>query len=152
VIVKSMQDIMAKRLELYNNGVPDMPSLELNAVVFLAADGVQSNESPEQKLQSVQMIYNLMGLASQWLTKVPRGERDELAVTIKNSASGLVRCGVPAADPLYKTNAGTADAELQKLVGELHPKIQAAPGGKFQGVKPFPKVEAGGAPPAGNVQ
>lgn len=96
-VVAAMHEIMEKRLNEFVDGIPDGAPSESWPILFLTTtEDVWKKQAPEQQIKTVQLISDLIGLASQRIAADPNikpSEKQDVAVLLGKAGQGLIVLG-----------------------------------------------------------
>ncbi|WP_428940879.1 hypothetical protein [Fontivita pretiosa] len=154
--VDLIHKILAIRLKLYETGLPPSPANEQVATYLLTLSDVWAAQSDAQKLQTVQLMSDLLSMAAQRFQTASQAERAELAEVInKKGVSGALtvistQIGsqplASAVSPLLNVSQTTAASEVQQRAEEVYPALIKLP--QFAKLKAPPKLGPAMQPPA----
>jgi hypothetical protein len=165
-VVPHVLDLLSYRVQLYEQTIPEEPIADAKAGLFLQNRLVwQQTMKPDQHAQAMQLMSDLISLASQHIDKADPGEKEQLARMIASSGASL---SVIAGSYLQNQNLATkcrtvADVtpkmpshEIRLRVGAVFPAIRQV--SQFQKlvppptVKPAPAVEEMEQPAAEEIE
>lgn len=138
-VVPEMQELLAGRVALYSQGVPDNPQMDTRATNFLIDSDVWSQQSPQQRTTTVQLIVDLLSGAARRTASydgggtVVRDRKDQIIQTLRlvGSATRVVaahqKSGAieDAATPVMRVNVAIDSATIVRLTDELIAAILA---------------------------
>jgi hypothetical protein len=133
-IVKLMQDVLAKRIELYvKEGIPEMPMAETIATNFLTSQNVFKSQTPQQQLQTVQLCSDLIGAAGQRIASASTNQQYDMIEMLKKVGGGLTVLGQyvlnkgtqtdAAVKPLTQMMVSTAPTEVATRAEAVYPQL-----------------------------
>jgi hypothetical protein len=152
----SLLELMATRNKAYGAGVPEEPTAENGALLFLSNSQVWGVLTPQNKAAVMQQVSDLVGLAGQRFASSGRTDQDHLVPLIQQAGKALqviatqpdvnsAELGAAAA-AVSKVNASTPAADEQRLTSAVYPLLQKV--SIFSSLTPPPTVTPGAAPAA----
>jgi hypothetical protein len=138
-VVPAMQELLAFRITLYQKGIPPEFHAERRPAFFLTNDAIWRAQTEPQKLQTMQLLSDLISLIANQAVQpnVPSNDRTELLVSIGfisrsmsvAAASAGAKGTVTALEPLTRL----VDGNTARLV--KNDEVIAAVGGVYQALK-----------------
>lgn len=147
-MAKAMHTIVQARQEQFVIGVPELPANETAAMAFLTRDNVWKAQSPQQQLQTIQLLSDLVSLAGQRVGSVQSAERAELATLLKQLGGALqvINTGnqkvTDAAKNLYSISPITNTEKMAEFAKALYPALKEFPAWKTLKAPPDAKPPA----------
>lgn len=97
-VIPFMQQLLKQRASLYRTGTPVEPLAEPRGTLFLVDRAVWGLHTPAQKVASVQVMSDIIGLASQHVMDVSPADLENLALMIGRVAAAIAV--VPETQPI----------------------------------------------------
>ena len=145
-VIPYMQQLLQGRAQLYRAGTPSEPLAEQRGTLFLVDRRVWGLHSAAQKMASVQVMSDIIGLAAQQLANAAPEHRENLAIMIGRVAAALAV--VPETQPVQgqlaaasKIDARTPADQIAAAVGGVAPALKSIK--QFAALTPPPAI----APP-----
>ena len=145
-----MQTLAEFRATVYRDMAPVSPSVESGVANFLTLTDVWKVEStqPALVLRTVQVLSDLISLASQRLGTAGSSDKTEYTTTISYCAQALTVVGDHLNTPaprnalarLTRLGPSASASDVATIAAGLYPAISAVP--QFAGLKPPPTVTA----------
>lgn len=149
----SLLQLMEARNKAYLTGVPNEPTAENTALLFLSNGEVWSVLSAQDKAAAMQQVSDLIGLAGQRFVASGRTDQDHLAQLLQLAGKALSVIAtqpdvgsqelVTASTALSKVNASTPAADAQRLSSAIYPLLKKV--SIFSSLNQPPTVNAGAA-------
>ncbi len=143
MVIPVMQQLLQQRAGMYVKTLPPEPMAENRATLFLVNSRVWGLHDAKQKLASVQVMSNLVGLGAQHFNDATPAQRGDLAPMISNVAAAIAV--VPEAAPIQpqltpatKVVASTAPEEVTRLVAAIVPALKTV--NLFAAIQPPPAI------------
>jgi hypothetical protein len=155
-IVPAIHTVMEARIGQYKNGLPQEPTAETRAAVYLTARSEYQAQSLPQKVQTVRLLSDLLGVVARRAADVTPEQRRELVILARGAGAAASVVGQWEGNPTLQAQgreiaglplaAGAQD--IQGKIAPLHGIIKAIP--KFKDI-PAPPVLGEMAPDAGSA-
>jgi hypothetical protein len=149
----AIMQLMSTRNKAYVTAVPDEPTAELGALLFVSLSNVWATLSPAEQVQAMQQISDLIGLAGQrWTTS--RTIQDHLSPLISQAGKAVQviadQPGVKSTElraagaALARVNPSVSASDVTKFAAAVYPILKNIPA--FQSLTPPPTVNPVAAP------
>jgi hypothetical protein len=151
-VIPAMQQLLGQRVAAYKNGIPPEPLADQKGTGFLAYGDVWKAHTPPQKLASMQLMSDLVGLAAQQTAAASPAEKDSLTRMIGLVVSAISVVPEMASlqaqlQPATKINANTQPQQIVALVAPIAGLLKGIKG--FESLTPPPAASTGGPVAAG---
>lgn len=141
-VLPPLQNMLERRVAMYERGVPPEPVAERMATAFLAEASAWSAQTPDQQLRTVQLMVNLVSYAAQRATAAQALARAELTEIVARTAQALWVIGQSIGAPQLqqavteasRVGPATPNAQLLEAVRKIHPAVVAIQ--RFNGIQP----------------
>jgi hypothetical protein len=141
-VLPPIQDILQRRVAMYERGVPPEPVAERMATAFLAEAAAWSAQNPQQQERTVQAMVNLISYAAQRATGAQALARAELTEIVARTAQALwvigQSIGAPqlqqAVNVASRVGPATPNAQLLEAVREIYPAVVSIQ--RFNAIQP----------------
>ncbi len=140
-VIPHLQQLLEFRLDQYLNGMPPQPSAESQATTFLTFGAVWNAHNPEQQMKSIQLLTDLVTVASQLAAKGTPEQRSQLAPVIARSAAAIAV--VPAVAKVEQSR------DLLAVIAKVSP---STPSTDFRGYGQTVRTAVAGVPEFAQLQ
>jgi hypothetical protein len=143
-VIPAMQQLLGQRVGAYKNGVPPEPIADARATLFLTDSRVWPQHTPAQKLASMQLMSDLIGLAAQQAQAAGPGD---LGTTIGRVAQAIAVVPETASiaaqlEAAKKIDARTPPPQILQTVSEIPAALKTLK--PFATLTPPPTASTGG--------
>ena len=142
-VIPVMQQLLQQRAGMYVKRIPPEPLAENRATLFLVNSRVWGLHDAKQKLASVQVMSNLVGLGAQHFSAADPAQRGDLAPMISNVSAAIAV--LPETQPIQaqlapaiKITAATAPQDVTGAVAAIVPALKTV--NLFSAIQPPPAV------------
>jgi hypothetical protein len=158
VVVPAIHTVMESRIGQYKNGLPQDPTAETRAAVYLTARSEYQAQSLPQKVQTVKLLSDLLEVVARRAADVTPEQRRELVVLARGAGAAASVVGQWETNPTLQAQGkvvaslpiGATENDIQAAIAPLRGMIKGID--KFKNI-PAPPVlgqmaaDAGSAPP-----
>jgi hypothetical protein len=158
-VVPAVHTVMRSRLNQYTNSIPQEPIAEARGANFLTGRQDYASQTPAQKVETVQLVSDLLGVIAQRSTNASSDQRRELVHAVRGLAGAMYVVGQwenhtvlqATAQPAARLPLNASATEIQTAVQPIYGALRGI--ARFKEVKPPPQVGelrdmASTAPPA----
>ncbi|MGB7156694.1 MAG: hypothetical protein WBD40_01430, partial [Tepidisphaeraceae bacterium] len=158
-VIPPIQELLQQRVTTYRKGIPAEPFAEVKPTSFLSNGKVWALQTPQQRLTSMQLMSDLIGLAAQHaVAAAPGVNRDKLQTIIGHVASAMavvpeVSSSAAVKDkltPVTKINQSTPAAGITEAVSGVADALKTIKG--FEKLTPPPAIAAAVAGAGGDAE
>ena len=158
VVVPAIHTVMGARIGQYKNGLPPDLTAEKRAAVYLTSHKEYQAQSPAQRVQTVRLLSDLLGVVARRVADVTPEQRRELVELARGAGAATSVVGQWENNPTLQAQGkvvaslpiGATAQDIQSAIAPLHGMIKSIP--KFKDIPPPPPVgamtpDAGSPPP-----
>jgi hypothetical protein len=145
-VIPVVQQLLQQRAKQYANGIPPEPQAEQRATLFLTTGRVWGLHTPPQRVTSMQLMSDVIGLAAQHAAAASQADREHLGEMIGNVAKAMAVIPETQSlkaqlEPATKVDARTQPQQIVAAVAAVHPAIKTVK--EFAALTPPPPASVG---------